>query len=128
MKTAVGDTTDLTTEVADDTVLACIMASDADTSGWSKSTDSLEAIRDSQVTLGAGAITCTYTLTSTVDSSAIPGADVWVTTDLAGTNVVASGQTNSSGVFTCYLDAGTYYFWRQLAGYNFTNPDTEVVS
>jgi hypothetical protein len=26
------------------------------------------------------------------------------------------------------LDPGTYYFWRNLAGWTFTNPDTEIVS
>jgi len=26
------------------------------------------------------------------------------------------------------LDPGTYYVWRQKAGYNFADPDTEVVS
>lgn len=77
---------------------------------------------------GAGAITFTYTLTSSVDALPIADADVWVTTDEAGTNVVASGTTNSSGVVTFYLDAGTVYVWRQKDGWNFTNPDTETVS
>ena len=26
-----------------------------------------------------------------------------------------------------YLDPGTYYVWAAKAGYNFTNPDTEIV-
>lgn len=77
---------------------------------------------------GSGAITYTYTLTSDVDGSPIAGADVWVTTDLAGTNTVASGVTDAFGQVVIYLDPGTYYFWRQLAGWTFTNPDTEVVS
>lgn len=77
---------------------------------------------------GAGAITWPYTLTKSTDGSPIAGASVWVTTDAAGTNVIASGTTNASGVVTFYLDAGTVYIWRSLAGYNFTNPDTEVVS
>ena len=38
--------------------------------------------------LGAGAISFTYTLTSSVDASPIPDADVWVTSDEAGTNVL----------------------------------------
>jgi hypothetical protein len=79
-------------------------------------------------TLGAGAITFTYTLTSTVDASPISDADVWATTDSAGTNVVASGTTDASGVVTFYLDAGTYYLWRQKSGYDFTNPDQETVA
>ena len=77
---------------------------------------------------GAGAITFTYTLVSTVDGNPIPQADVWVTTDLAGTNVIAGGTTSDLGVVVFYLDAGTYYFWRAKSGWSFTNPDTEVVS
>jgi hypothetical protein len=77
---------------------------------------------------GAGAITFTYTLTSSVDASPIPDANVWVTTDQDGNNIVASGVTNVSGQATFYLDAGTYYVWRQKSGWNFTNPDTETVS
>lgn len=77
---------------------------------------------------GAGAITWTYTLTEAVGGAPIADADVWVTTDLAGTNVIASGQTNQYGVVTFYLDAGTVYVWRQKSGYNFSNPDTEAVS
>jgi hypothetical protein len=77
---------------------------------------------------GAGAITFTYTVTSSATSLPIADVDVWVTTDSAGTNVIASGETNASGVVVFYLDAGTYYLWRQKSGYNFTNPDTETVS
>ena len=51
-----------------------------------------------------------------------------VTTDEAGTNVVASGTTNTSGQVVFYLDAGTYYVWREKSGWNFTNPDTETVA
>jgi len=78
--------------------------------------------------ISAGAVTFTYTLTSTVDSAPIPGADVWATTDEAGNYVAASGVTDASGEVVFYLDAGTYYIWRQLAGWDFTNPDTEVVT
>lgn len=76
----------------------------------------------------AGAISWDYTLTDAGDGTPIDGAEVWVTTDLAGANVVASGTTNTSGVVTFMLDAGTYYIWCKKSGYNFTNPDTEVVS
>jgi len=77
---------------------------------------------------GAGAITWEYTLTDSVSALPIADADVWVTTDLAGTNVVASGRTDQSGSVTFYLDAGTVYVWSQKSGYNFSNPDTETVS
>ena len=78
--------------------------------------------------LGAGAVTYAYTLTDDVTGNPIDGASVWVTTDSAGTDIIASGTTNDSGVVTFYLDAATRYFWRQRSGYTFSNPDTEVVS
>jgi len=77
---------------------------------------------------GAGAITWTYTLTDSTNSLPISDADIWVTSDIAGANILASGRTNVSGVVTFYLDAATVYIWRQKSGYNFTNPDTEVIS
>ncbi len=79
---------------------------------------------------GAGATEWTYTLTSTVaPNNPIADADVWVTSDEAGNNVIASGTTDANGVVTFYLDDGsTVYVWRQKSGWNFTNPDTEVVS
>jgi len=76
----------------------------------------------------AGAITYAYTLTDSVTGNPIDGASVWVTTDSAGTDIIASGTTNDSGVVMFYLDAATRYFWRSRSGYNFDNPDTEVVS
>lgn len=100
-------------------------------------TDSLESIREMEATIytaigatttGAGAITWVYTLTSTASGNPpIADADIWVTTDLAGLNVVASGRTNQYGQVTLYLDAGTVYVWRQKSGYDFTNPDIETV-
>lgn len=76
----------------------------------------------------AGASILTYTLTSSVDGSPIPEARVWVTSDSAGTVLLASGTTNSTGQVTFYLSAGTVYLWRQKAGWNFSNPDTETVT
>lgn len=77
---------------------------------------------------GAGAISWTYTLTDSDDGTPIDGAEVWVTTDAAGVNVIASGTTNSSGIVNFMLDAGSYYFWRKRSGYNFVNPDIESVT
>ena len=76
----------------------------------------------------AGAIPWTYNITNQVSGHPIADVDVWVTTDSAGSNVVASGRTDDFGNVTFYLDAGTYYIWSQKAGFNFDNPDTEVVS
>lgn len=80
------------------------------------------------VTGGAGAIEWTYTVTDADTSALLDGVSVWVTSDSAGTTVIASGTTNDSGVVTFYLDAGTVYIWRSKSGYNFTNPDEETVS
>lgn len=77
---------------------------------------------------GAGAIAFTYTLTNSVGGAAIAEADLWVTSDEAGTNVIASGTTDAAGQCVFYLDAGTVYVFRQKTGWNFTNPDTETVS
>lgn len=77
---------------------------------------------------GAGTIQHTYTVTDSADGTPIDGVEVWVSTDAAGVNVIASGYTNSSGIVIFMLDAGTYYFWRKRSGYNFTNPDTEIVA
>lgn len=76
---------------------------------------------------GAGAITWTYTLTDSTTGLPIADADVWVTTDLAGLNIIAAGKSDQAGVTTFYLDAGTVYAWRSKSGYSFTNPHTEVV-
>jgi len=77
---------------------------------------------------GAGAITWTYTLTEEGTEDPIADADVWVTSDAAGTNVIASGKTDQYGKVTFYLDAGTVYVWRQKSGWDFDNPDEEVIS
>jgi hypothetical protein len=82
----------------------------------------------------AGAIEYTYTVTDAATGNPIEGVDVWATTDLGGANIVWRGTTDTFGVARDaankrpWLDAGIYYFWCQLAGYSFTNPDTEVVS
>lgn len=94
--------------------------------GFAKDTDSLVDL--THIATGSGAITFTYTVTSSVDSSPVADCTVWVTTDEAGTTIVASGITNASGEVVFYLDADTYYFWSQKAGWDFTNPDTEVVA
>jgi hypothetical protein len=87
------------------------------------------AIRAKTDTLGgAGAITFTYTLTDATTGQPITDADVWVTSDLAGNFVLASGKTDQVGVVEFMLEAGTVYIWRQKTGYNFTNPDQETVA
>ena len=76
---------------------------------------------------GAGADSVTLTIK---DETWLPiaDADVWISTDAAGLNVVAGTvQTNDVGKYTFQLDAGlTYYCWRQKAGMNFENPKVFV--
>lgn len=80
-----------------------------------------------------GSIEFTYTVL-TPGALPIESVSVWITTDLAGTNVIWRGETDVFGVardvknVKPWLDAGTYYFWCQHANYSFSNPDTEVVS
>ncbi|MCK9570062.1 hypothetical protein M0R72_14055 [Candidatus Pacearchaeota archaeon] len=77
-------------------------------------------------TPGSGSNLRVYSLTEATSGNPIVGATVTVTTDIAGTVVVASGTTDSGGIVEFYLDAGTYYLWRSCTGYTFTDPDTEV--
>jgi len=77
----------------------------------------------------------TYTVTNSVTTLPIAGVAVSVSTDVAGNNVVFSGQTDAFGVLRNidtndlpFLDPGTYYFWSKKSGFSFTNPDTEIVS
>lgn len=76
---------------------------------------------------GAGAISWPHTLT--VNGMPCADAAVWVTTDEAGNNVVASGRTDNFGALVPvpHLDAGTYYFRAKKSGVNF-EVDIEVVS
>jgi len=78
--------------------------------------------------VGAGAAS-REVLVQDEDPAPIADASVWLTTDEAGTNVVAGTlQTNASGIVTFYVDAGeTYYAWARKFGVNFTNPATWVV-
>lgn len=80
-------------------------------------------------TAGAGATTWPYTLTDGDTGEPIADADVWVSTDEAGENVIARGTTDQNGVVTFYLDDGsTVYVWRRKDGWTCTNPDVETVS
>jgi len=67
---------------------------------------------------GPGAIAYAFTVTKT-GGSAVAGAEVWCTTDAAGTNVVEGvGITDANGLYTFHLDAGGYWFWAQHSGLN----------
>ncbi len=59
----------------------------------------------------------------------LQGVEVWITTDSAGTNTIAgTAITDNFGNVTFYLDAGTYYVWKQKPLYSFVNPTSIVVS
>ena len=81
----------------------------------------------------ASAIEFTYTVLDTL-AAPIEGVQVWITTDISGSNIIWNGNTDALGIALDlnnekpWLDAGTYYFWSQKAGYSFTNPDAEAVS
>ncbi len=75
----------------------------------------------------------TYTVTSS--GNLLANVEISITTDIAGANVIWRGLTDSFGVarddgdnLPC-LDAGTYYFWAEAAGFTPSSyPDVEVVS
>lgn len=88
----------------------------------------LAAIKAKTDTIGgAGAVAWNYTVTDANTGLPIDGVEVWITTDLVGTNVIATGLTNTFGVASFTLDAGTIYVWCKKSGYDFTNPDVESV-
>ncbi len=77
---------------------------------------------------GAGAISWPFIVTNATTGAPIDGAEVWVTTDTGGTNIIASGTTDASGTVTFLLDAGIYCFWVKKAGFNFPGYKQETVA
>lgn len=75
-----------------------------------------------------GVIPFTYTVYEEDGSTPLEGASVYVSTDVGGTNRSAVKVTDAFGQVTFNLSAATYYFWRSHPEWNFTNPDSEVVS
>ena len=65
----------------------------------------------------------------TAGGDPVAGADVWITTDSVGQDIVAGTvKTDAFGnTPTLHLDPGTYYRWAQISGYEFTNPLTFTV-
>jgi hypothetical protein len=77
---------------------------------------------------GSGAIETTVVVNDE-NGNPLDGVECWVTTDLAGSNVVAGTlSTDALGVVVFMLDAGAYYLWRQLSGVNFANPTAFTVA
>lgn len=78
-----------------------------------------------------GGGTSQYTHTVLNGITPLDGVAVWVTTASTSstTGIVASGVTNTFGIVKFLLDPGTYYFWHQLRGFNFTSdPELKVVT
>lgn len=76
----------------------------------------------------------TYTLTRSDNSDPIAGAQIQITSDSDGEQVIWVGTTDSLGVARDaygqrpYLAPGTYFIFRFADGYAFSNPDTETFS
>lgn len=99
----------------------------AGTAGYIVGTYLDAAVSSVSTATGSGAIS--HTITVTVSGTPIDNVRVWISTDAAGSNVVAGTiRTNSSGQVTFTLDAGTYYSWFEHGSYNFSNPQTETVA
>lgn len=89
---------------------------------------SVAKISQGTASIGSGALVVTIT-TKTDGGVPLDGVEVWITSDAAGNNVVAGTVcSDAAGLTTFMLDAATYYVWKQLAGYDFTNPTAIVVS
>jgi hypothetical protein len=74
------------------------------------------------VPAGAGSLSFPIVVNNT-EGNPIANAEVWVSTDPAGDNIVAGTLlTTHMGVVTFNLDSGTYYLWKQHPQYTFSNP------
>lgn len=102
---------------------------DADTGGISYAF----TVRITSIIFPAGAVNFTYTITDSATGLPLDSVEVWVSTDINGTNVIWKGTTDAFGVARDVnenipaLDVGVHYFWRQRPGYTFSDPDTESV-
>ncbi len=114
--------------VEDLTQAALAKFASTDTGETTAVTGSVCNLADTNNAAGAGSETVVVTVTDAL-SNPIDGAEVYVTTDAAGTNTIAGTlTTNASGQVTFYLDVGTYYVWLKKSGYNFTNPNELTVT
>lgn len=82
--------------------------------------------------IGAGSVSWPVIVTTNDGVTPIEGVAVWVTTDIAGTNVIAGtlytdalGRINGTVGFM--LDPGGYYLWFQRSGWSFANPTAITV-
>ena len=89
----------------------------------------LVRLETSTSNVGAGTIAHVVTVNDCDTGFPLSNAEVWVTTDLAGSNVVAGTLvTNAFGQVTFMLDAGSYYLWSSEPGFTISNPTAFTVS
>ena len=109
-------------DIVDNSAIAQLAATAGDFSTFSKATDSLQSIRDATGSLGgSGAVTDTFTIEEPVGTPEA-GVDVWISTDEAGTNVIAGTLVSDvSGEVEFSLDETTgLWVHVQKSGINFT--------
>ena len=76
---------------------------------------------------GNGGIECTLTINDN-GGDPLQDAEVWVTSDVLGQNVVAgTKETNVAGEVVFMLDEGLHYRWVQKNGFDFSNPQPFTV-
>lgn len=136
------DTTGLSTHTTSDVVTAMQVVADdfkasaADVADavWDEATaDHVTAdtfgkqLGDLESVAGSGGIE--YTIAINDGSNPAVAVPVWITTDSAGTNVIAGTKnTDGNGEVTFYLQAGTYYAWASDDNVNFVNPTQITVA
>lgn len=84
----------------------------------------------------SGCLNFTYVLTNSLTLLPVADAEVWITTDLAGANVIWNGTSDVTGTardvsgdLPCLDSPITYYFWATKAGMVANAwPDIELVS
>lgn len=77
---------------------------------------------------GAGSVAWTWPVINSTTRLPISGVKVWITTDAAGNNVIATGTTDQYGNATFQTDAGRVYVWSSKTGYSFYNPKIKDVA
>jgi hypothetical protein len=99
-------------------ILAAVGALDFGDATLAKQDEILATLASVDSVPGPGATQWTATLETA--GQPIADAAVWITTDAAGSNVVAGTlRTNDQGKVTFLLDAGqTYYMWARKSGMN----------
>jgi hypothetical protein len=77
--------------------------------------------------LGAGNGNIAHPFIVTDTDGPVEGAEVWATTDEAGTNRIESGFTDSNGLYTFHLASGDYWFWAKSSK-DYTSSVRETVA